>query len=91
MKPGVSVELDPELAEKLTALQDEGFEIWRRFDIEVRQHEWHPFVPVEYHEKVVGLVYVAAMMPSNRADFWVTAICCTLSSIMRRKQRCKRK
>jgi hypothetical protein len=44
--------LDPELRRKLTELQDEGFEIWRRFDIEVRQKEWHPFVPVEY-EKVL--------------------------------------
>jgi hypothetical protein len=44
--------LDPELRRKLAELQDEGFEIWQRFDIEVRQNEWHPFVPVEY-EKVL--------------------------------------
>lgn len=60
MKPGVSVELDAELAEKLTALQDEGFEIWRRFDIEVRQKEWHPFVPVEYHEILQKLLELRA-------------------------------
>jgi hypothetical protein len=42
--------LDPALRRKISDLQDEGFEIWRRFDIEVRQQSWHPFVPVEYED-----------------------------------------
>ena len=48
--------LDVELAQKLTALQDEGFEIWRRFDVEVRQENWHPFVPVEYDDVLQKLL-----------------------------------
>jgi hypothetical protein len=40
--------LDPELRRKLSELQEEGFDIWQRFDIEVRQKDWHPFVPVDY-------------------------------------------
>ena len=47
--------LDPELRRKLTDLQDEGFEIWRRFDVEVRQTDWHPFVPGEY-ERVLDIL-----------------------------------
>jgi hypothetical protein len=47
---GDSGSLDPELRRKISDLQDEGFEIWRRFDIEVRQQSWHPFVPVEYED-----------------------------------------
>ena len=54
------MELDARLAEKLTALQDEGFEIWRRFDIEVRQHDWHPFVPVEYGDVLAKLLELRA-------------------------------
>lgn len=42
--------IDAELRRKISELQDEGFEIWRRFDIEVRQQSWHPFVPVEYED-----------------------------------------
>ena len=47
--------LDPALRRKLTELQDEGFEIWRRFDVEVRQTDWHPFVPGEY-ERVLDIL-----------------------------------
>jgi hypothetical protein len=55
MKAEADHSLDPELRRKLTELEDEGFELWRRFDIEVRQNEWHPFVPVEY-EKVLKVL-----------------------------------
>ena len=48
IKPALP-ELDDTLRRKIAELQDEGFEIWRRFDQEVRQHDWHPFVPVEYN------------------------------------------
>lgn len=48
--------LDPALRRKITELEDEGFEIWRRFDIEVRQQSWHPFVPVEYEEALQMLL-----------------------------------
>ena len=48
-------ELDAVLRRELSELQDEGFELWRRFDVEVRQQNWHPFVPVEY-DKVLKLL-----------------------------------
>ena len=51
-------DLDPALRRKLTDLQDEGFEIWRRFDIEVRQQNWHPFIPVEYEDVLQMLLAV---------------------------------
>lgn len=40
--------LDAPLRERIASLQDEGWEIWRRFDTEVRRHEFHPFVPADY-------------------------------------------
>jgi hypothetical protein len=42
------MELDPDLRAKLASLYEEGHAIWDRFDIEVRQHEWHPFVAANY-------------------------------------------
>ena len=51
--PGASAaaaELHPELRVRLAELADEGWEIWRRFDVEVRQEQWHPFVPADYDD-----------------------------------------
>lgn len=42
------IELDAALRARLVSLHDEGREIWNRFDVEVRQHAWHPFVPADY-------------------------------------------
>jgi hypothetical protein len=39
---------DPALRARLTALCAEGWDLWERFDIEVRRHEWHPFVAADY-------------------------------------------
>jgi hypothetical protein len=39
---------DPPLHVLLTQLGEEGWEMWARFDREVRHHRWHPFVPAEY-------------------------------------------
>lgn len=36
------------LRARLDALYDEGHEIWRRFDVEVRRRAFHPFVPADY-------------------------------------------
>lgn len=65
------MQLDFALAEKLTALQDEGFEIWRRFDVEVRQHQWHPFVPVEYDDVLQRLLELRA--PGRKFLEWGSA------------------
>jgi len=41
--------LEPALRRRIEALQEEGWEFWQRFDTEVRQNAWHPFVPADYH------------------------------------------
>jgi hypothetical protein len=40
--------VDAALLARLESLGAEGGEIFRRFDREVRQHEFHPFVPADY-------------------------------------------
>jgi hypothetical protein len=40
--------LDPVLRARLHSLIDEGAEIYDRFDREVREQNWHPFVPGDY-------------------------------------------
>ncbi|MGH7471303.1 MAG: hypothetical protein ACRENP_25420 [Longimicrobiales bacterium] len=40
--------LEAALQARIDELLDEGQEIWNRFDIEVRQRNWHPFVPADY-------------------------------------------
>jgi hypothetical protein len=39
----------PELKRRLDSLQDEGWALFDRFDREVRNHRWHPFVAADYH------------------------------------------
>jgi len=41
-------DLDAALSERIDALCEEGREFWHRFDTEVRQHHWHPFVAADY-------------------------------------------
>lgn len=48
--------MTPELREKINRLQEEGNEIFHRFDLEVRQKEFHPFVPVNYEEVLQKLL-----------------------------------
>lgn len=43
-----TVVLDQELDARLDALCEEGREFWHRFDAEVRQDDWHPFVAADY-------------------------------------------
>jgi len=40
--------LEPALRARIHALIDEGAEIYDRFDREVRDRNWHPFVPGDY-------------------------------------------
>jgi SAM-dependent methyltransferase len=44
----MSADLDRELQQRLDALCEEGWELWTRFDMEVRQDTWHPFVAADY-------------------------------------------
>jgi len=40
--------LDAALSARIDALCEEGRAFWHRFDAEVRQHHWHPFVAADY-------------------------------------------
>ena len=63
--------VDDELRARIAALCEEGWEIWRRFDTEVRQNEWHPFVPADYDAVLDALVAVRA--PGLRFLEWGSA------------------
>jgi hypothetical protein len=52
--------VDPGLRARLSALREEGEAIWDRFDVEVRQQEWHPFVAADYR------VVESALLPLRR-------------------------
>lgn len=64
-------EVDDALRARLISLSDEGWEIWNRFDIEVRQHDWHPFVAADY-EKVLQTL-LALRCPGLRFLEWGSA------------------
>lgn len=53
-------ELEPALRARISALSEEGWEIWRRFDEEVRQDNWHPFVPADYDHVLQTLLRLRA-------------------------------
>ena len=63
--------LDPDLRARLLALNDEGWEIWSRFDVEVRQHDWHPFVAADYDRVQSALLSLRA--PGLRFLEWGSA------------------
>lgn len=65
------LEVDPPLRARLTALFDEGWECWSRFDTEVRRHEWHPFVPADYECVLQALLSLRA--PGLRFLEWGSA------------------
>ena len=52
--------LDDALRRRLEALCEEGWELWSRFDIEVRQDDWHPFVAADYGVVQQALVSLRA-------------------------------
>jgi len=45
-----------ELRRQLSALAQEGHEIWDRFDTEVRRKKWHPFVPADYDDVLEAIL-----------------------------------
>jgi hypothetical protein len=63
--------LEPELRARLTAVIEEGWEIWERFDREVRAVDFHPFVPGDYETVLAGLVRLRA--PGQRFLEWGSA------------------
>jgi hypothetical protein len=56
MSEGVVQAIDPVLRARLTALFDDGWDIWERFDNEVRRHQWHPFIPADYERVLDALL-----------------------------------
>ena len=64
--------LDPRLRARLAELQDEGQELWNRFDTEVRQREWHPFVPADSSKVLDALIRLSA--PGLRFLEWGSAM-----------------
>lgn len=52
----VVAELDPELRARLDTLCEEGWELWERFDTEVRRQRFHPFVAADYGVVLEALV-----------------------------------
>lgn len=56
MSPGEAHRLDPELSDRLERLGEEGWEMWARFDREVRDHTWHSFVPADYARVLEALL-----------------------------------
>ena len=65
--PAVSADLRARLA----ALCSEGWEMWERFDVEVRSHEFHPFVAADY--EVVLDVLLPLHAPGTRFLEWGSA------------------
>lgn len=53
-------QLDAELRTRLGALFDEGWELWDRFDTQVRRHHFHPFVAADYQVVLEALVPMRA-------------------------------
>ena len=63
--------LDPVLRSRLMSLAEEGREIWDRFDVEVRQKGFHPFVAADYENVLQTLVTLRA--PGLRFLEWGSA------------------
>jgi hypothetical protein len=72
IEPVSESELDPTLRARLASLHEEGHEMWNRFDREVRQQEWHPFVPADFASVTRTLLSLRA--PGLRFLEWGSAM-----------------
>jgi hypothetical protein len=64
-------QLSPATRARVAELSEVGWEIWSRFDEEVRSRDWHPFVPADYDHVVDALV--ALWRPGLRFLEWGSA------------------
>ena len=63
--------MDSALTLRMKALCEEGWEIWDRFAVEVRLHEFHPFVAADYDAVLQALLPHRA--PGRRFLEWGSA------------------
>lgn len=70
--PALAADLDPALRARLAELSEEGWEMWRQFDVEVRANDWHPFVPADYERVLQTLLQLRA--PGLRFLEWGSAM-----------------
>lgn len=54
--PPAEMEVDPQLRARLDALIHEGWEIFHRFDLEVRRRHFHPFIAGDYERVLQALL-----------------------------------
>lgn len=71
MDPRPTETLHPDLRRRLDLLAEEGWELWARFDRDVREHRWHSFVPAEYGRVLDALIPLRA--PGRRFLEWGSA------------------
>ena len=62
---------DAQLRARLNALVDRGWEIFERFDADVRRKRFHPFVAADYDRVLATLLPLAA--PGRRFVEWGSA------------------
>lgn len=65
-------ELDVALRERIDAVCEEGRAYWHRFDAEMRQDRWHPFVAADYD--CVRSALLSLRAPGRRFLEWGSAI-----------------
>ncbi len=63
---------DSEVLARVRGVMDEGRELWRRFDRDVRRRRWHPFVPADYERSLRTLL--ALREPGRRFLEWGSAM-----------------
>lgn len=70
--PQTRPDIDAALRARLDAICEEGRSFWHRFDTEVRQDHWHPFVAADYDSVLDRLVSLRE--PGQRFLEWGSAV-----------------
>ncbi len=67
----MALEIDPALRARMDWVGEEGRAYWHRFDADVRQHTWHPFVAADYD--CVRAALESVYVPGRRFLEWGSA------------------